>query len=267
MTRRQVLAAGALVSANFALAAPELLTDEQQEKSIADYFWELFQRDELRHVLGVPMKEPRLNQAMREIARPLMGISTRSGLDWRIGIVDVSKVNALTWGGGCICMHRGLIRLCDSEVELASVIAHEVGHVQYRHAIRRIMAERLFEKIDPHFFEQTDEKMGNAIDARRFETAGLDLIYKTYKRKWEYEADAFSVRALAKTGYDLRGAHRFFEKLLAMKPAKAPLGSCLMASHPETRERIARTKGLVRRYGKQRARPDSDAFEYLKRQV
>ena len=49
-----------------------------------------------------------------------------------------------------------------------------------------------------------------------------------------------------------------------MEPAEAPLASCLMASHPETRERIARIEGLARRYGKQCVRPDSDAFEYLK---
>ena len=162
-------------------------------------------------------------------------------------------------------MLRGLIRFCDSEVELASVIAHEVGHIQYRHQIRRLMAMRLFENIDYRIFDMSPAEMQKAIREKRFEYVAPEVIYKSYTRNKEHEADAFSVRALAAAGYDLRGAHIFFEKLLSLKVGEAPLESCLMSTHPETRERVARVKGLAKRYGKQRARANSAAFEYLKR--
>lgn len=267
VTRREVIAAiGAMLSSGVSFAQG-LPTDEQQEKRVADYWWLKFQTGqfERRNQLYVPISDPRFNEAMQTIARPLISVSTRGGLDWRIGTADADEPNAFTWGGGTICMVRGLIRLCESEVELASVIAHEVGHVQYRHAIERFMAMRLFESIDFGIFDMSREDLVTAIRERRLEAVAPEVIFQSYQRNKEHEADAFAVRALAAAGYDLRGAATLFEKFLAMEPKDAPLESCLMSTHPETRERVARIKGLSRRYGKQRARPNSAAFDYLKR--
>lgn len=267
LTRREVLTAIAALTSSGLVSAQGLFTDEQKEKAVADYWWlrfhqGLFTRNDESYL---PIDEPRFNQAMQEIARPLMAKSTRGGLDWRIGTADADEINAFTVGGGVICMLRGLIRFCDSEVELASVIAHEVGHIQYRHAIEHYMAARLFENIDHRVLDMSPAEMQKAIREKRFEYVAPEVIYKSYTRNKEHEADAFSVRALAAAGYDLRGAHIFFEKLLSLEVGEAPLESCLMSTHPETRERVARVKGLAKRYGKQRARANSAAFEYLKR--
>jgi predicted Zn-dependent protease len=251
---------------SISMADTELVTSEQQEKLMADYFWHVFMQGKYESggAKYMPIDDATFNRAMRSIAEPLFKISTRSTLDWRIGTADIGTINAFTCGGGVICMLRGLVRVCDSEVELASVIAHEIGHVEHRHAIERMMANTLFRSIDHRLLERKSEAVSSSIVAKQFEQVAPEIIYAAYERLKEHEADAFCVRVLAKAGYDMRLAHSLFEKLLDSKPGKVPLESCLMASHPDMRERIARIKGLSKRYGKQRGRPDSDAFKYLK---
>ncbi len=264
--RRLLLAASSLLMPGISMAATELMTSEQQEKLMADYFWRVFMKGEFERgdTKYSPIDDATFNRAMRSIAEPLFTSSTRSTLDWRIGTADVGAINAFTVGGGVVCMLRGLVRACESEVELASVIAHEVGHVEHRHAIERMMAQELFRSIDHNLLNRQSKAVSDSIVAKQFDQVAPEIIYTAYARLKEHEADAFSVRALARTGYDMRLAHSFFEKLLALEPGKVPLQSCLMSTHPETRERIARIKGLSKRYGKQRSRPDSDAFRYLK---
>jgi predicted Zn-dependent protease len=266
-TRRHFLqAASGLLIPGISMADTGLVTAEQQEKLMADHFWRVFMQGNYENggAKYIPNDDATFNRAMRSIAEPLFATSSRSALDWRIGTADIDAINAFTVGGGVICMLRGLVHACDSEVELASVIAHEVGHVEHRHTIERMMTNVLFRSIDHRLLESESEAVRNSIVAKQFELVAPEILYAAYERLKEHEADAYSVRALARTGYDMRLAHSFSEKLLALRPGKVTLQSCLMTSHPDTRERIARIKGLSKRYGKQRSRPDSDAFKYLK---
>jgi len=43
--------------------------------------------------------------------------------------------------GLCLCQHR-LAKLADNEAELASVIAHEIGHIASRHAVEQMRKQQ-----------------------------------------------------------------------------------------------------------------------------
>lgn len=267
LRRRDLLAAAiGLLSPGYVLAQPDLKGPDEIERILADEFWVRFQRREPQGngELYVPVDDATFNRAMNDIAAPLLGMSTRSALDWRIGTADVNTINAFTPGGGVVCMLRGLVRFCDTETQLASVIAHEAGHVEHRHRIKSIMASSLFAEIDHDLLSKNSPEFRQSFVLNQYEAVAPELIYIAHSRLREHEADAFSVRALAAVGYDMRQSHSLFEKLLATEPGKVPFNSCLVSTHPLTEERIARIKGLSRRYGKQRPRPDSDAFRYLK---
>src|SRR5690349_8532663 len=52
-------------------------------------------------------------------------------------IIDDDTINAFTLPGGHVFVNSGLIRVADSEAELAGAMAHEIGHVAARHSTRQ----------------------------------------------------------------------------------------------------------------------------------
>src|SRR5580692_11881289 len=52
-------------------------------------------------------------------------------------IIDSAAVNAFTLPGGFVFVNSGLIRLAQTEAELAGALAHEIGHVAARHSTRQ----------------------------------------------------------------------------------------------------------------------------------
>src|ERR1700733_7988554 len=55
-----------------------------------------------------------------------------------VKVIDDDVVNAFTLPGGFLFVNTGLIRLSESESELASAISHELGHVAARHYVRQV---------------------------------------------------------------------------------------------------------------------------------
>src|SRR5712692_8418611 len=53
-------------------------------------------------------------------------------------IIDSDSVNAFTLPGGYIFVNSGLIRVAETEAELAGAIAHEIAHVAARHSTRQM---------------------------------------------------------------------------------------------------------------------------------
>src|SRR4030042_1477289 len=58
-------------------------------------------------------------------------------------VLDTEEVNALSAPGGFIFISKGLIRRCKNEEMLASILAHEVGHVCAKHGLQAIKKSRL----------------------------------------------------------------------------------------------------------------------------
>src|SRR5260370_30074391 len=52
-------------------------------------------------------------------------------------IIDSDSVNAFTLPGGHVFVNSGLIRVAETEAELAGAVAHEIAHVAARHITRR----------------------------------------------------------------------------------------------------------------------------------
>lgn len=238
-----------------------------QEQWLADGEWQNYLKAKLDYsgIIVGPHSDSEYIRAMREIAEPIMQINTRLGLDWRVGVIERDDiVNACTYGGGVIFMFSGIVQLCQTETELATVIAHEVGHVEYRHTIQRLMAIDLFRKSG--FQPGQDKKaIAKQVFLNRYDHVAPELAWSSYRRLAEFEADAHSVKALAETNYDVALAHNLFERLMLKFPQSENTDNCLISSHPLSKERIARIRGLARRHGKYRGRPrHSEAFQYMK---
>jgi len=115
-------------------------------------------------------------------------------------VLDSAEINALAAPGGFIFITKGLLAQCRDEEMLASVLAHEVGHVNGKHGLHAIKQSRLIDafkvlgaqaaaKYSPAEVGQLTDLFQGALS----DIAG-QLIEKGYDRKLEYEADAYSVK-------------------------------------------------------------------------
>ena len=156
-----------------------------------------------------------------------------------ISVIDDDVVNAFTLPGGYLFINTGLIRLSESESELASAISHELGHVAARHYVRQASRNNLINGATvPLIF------LGGipGIAARELATIGLPMGMFKFSRDFETEADMLGIQYLYKSGYDPTAAVDMFERVDATQQQHPGAVSQLFNTHPLTTDRIARTQ-------------------------
>ena len=158
----------------------------------------------------------------------------------KVHIYEIEPVNGLAAPDGRIFITRGFYnKFRQGEVtaeEMASVIAHELGHVALGHARRRM--------ID--FSGQNALRAALAMVLSRFlPGVGLwianmltSMLAAKLSRSDEYEADEYASALLVKAGIGTGPQKSLFGKLEALTNARGSAPAWLL-SHPKTPERIA----------------------------
>ena len=153
-------------------------------------------------------------------------------------------VNAFALPGGFVGVHTGLINTAETESELASVLAHELGHVSQRHLARMLTQQQQMQM--PMMValaaalllgrSRPDLAIGAAAAAQG---AGIQTQL-SYSRDFEREADRIGLQTLEDAGFDVRAMAAFFEKL--QRSTRVSDDGTLpgyLRTHPITSERIA----------------------------
>ena len=112
-------------------------------------------------------------------------------------LVNSDVVNAFAVPGCYIYVTRGLMGVVNSEAELASVLAHEVGHIVAAHN-RRQQQRSLLRSLGVWAVGA----ITGSEDLTRIAGRAAEFFTLRYSRKQEYEADDLGIRYLAAAGYD-----------------------------------------------------------------
>lgn len=207
--------------------------------------------------LSVWRTQKELDRKSTELADPrLKRLTDRlaEALDVRrvpVHIYEVDPVNGLAAPDGRIFITRGFYRKFQSgEVtgeEMASVIAHELGHVALGHARRRM--------ID--FSGQNALRTALMMVLGRYipfigpmiAGALASLLAARLSRQDEYEADAYAAALLTKAGIGITHQKSLFQKLEALTDSRGGMAPAWLMSHPKTDERIAALEKLEADWG------------------
>ncbi len=158
----------------------------------------------------------------------------------KVHIYEIEPVNGLAAPDGRIFITRGFFNKYRAgqvtAAELASVIAHELGHVALGHSRRRM--------ID--FSGQNAMRTAIAMILNRFlpgigmfiANALMSLLAARISRSDEYEADAYATALLMKSGIGAAPQISLFHKLENLTGANGAKQPAWMLSHPVTAERI-----------------------------
>ncbi len=159
----------------------------------------------------------------------------------RVFIYEIAPINGLAAPDGRIFITRGFYeRYLAGEVtgeELASVIAHELGHVALGHSRRRM--------ID--FSSQNAIRVALAAMLNRFLPgvgawiAGMltSLLAARLSRQDEFEADAYASALLTKSGIGTAAQKSLFAKLEHLTGGLGSGTPAWLLSHPKTEARVA----------------------------
>ena len=159
----------------------------------------------------------------------------------RVFVYEIPQINGLAAPDGRIFITRGFLQKFRSgEVtgeEIASVIAHEMGHVALGHSRRRMIdfsgqnaLRMLLMGILGRFIPVIGPWLANTL---------LSLLAAKLSRRDEYEADAYATALLLKAGVGADPQISLFQKLERLSGGNANQIPAWLLSHPKAEERIA----------------------------
>ncbi len=146
---------------------------------------------------------------------------------------DTIGPNALALPGGTIVFTDQLVRLARHDEELVGVLAHEIGHVVHRHAMRRSIQASTMGLVAAMIVGDVSS-VSSAVTA-----LPLILTELGYSRDFEREADRHAVETLRAHGLD---PSRLAEMLERLDDSGDETGSYL-STHPPTPERVRAIRG------------------------
>jgi predicted Zn-dependent protease len=162
-------------------------------------------------------------------------------------IPNRSVINAFSLPGGAVYVEEGLLDLMTSEDQLASVIGHEIEHIDHYHCAERVQVEAQLRNL----------KLGVIGELVQIP---ISVWEAGYNKDEELEADREGIRLAVLGGYSPFGAVSLFEKFAklnreyvihAQSPEEELSELAIQSlegyfrSHPQPSERLAQANILI----------------------
>lgn len=169
---------------------------------------------------------PQINRYVEQIGQRLVAQSDRPNLPYTFQIVEDDSINAFATMGGFVYVHTGLMKVAENEAELASVIAHEIGHITGRHAVEQMRQQAIAQGV----------LTATGLDNRRAVQIGVELaLRRPNSREDEFEADSLGLAMHHQAGYAPSAVVSFMQKLQQQQGRNLP---SFLSTHPATDDRV-----------------------------
>ncbi len=175
------------------------------------------------------------------VARTGKGLAAgthRPQMPYRFEVVNANYVNAYAFPGGTIAATRGILLKIDNEAELASLLGHELGHVNARHTAQQMSKAALSQTLvggASALAGGYSQALGDLTG--QLGAVGAGALLASYSRDNEREADDLGLRYMAAAGYSPDGFEDLMDMLRNLNRHKASAVELLFATHPMSEER------------------------------
>lgn len=146
----------------------------------------------------------RTQKYVDNIGQKLVANSDSRNIPYTFQVVVSDAVNAFATPGGYVYVTTGLLEEADNEAQLASVIAHEIAHINERHSIKALKQAVLAQGI-----AETAGVSTSTLAQIGYQLA-IDL---PQSRQYEYEADRLGLEILQQAGYPPMAFVNFLKQL------------------------------------------------------
>jgi len=198
------------------------------------------------------LDDEELTAHVNEIGQKIVAASGNPrGYQFRFFIVNDATPNAFTVGGGYVYVTTGLLRIIESEDELAVILGHEVGHNNERHVMRTGMGSKaaifwtvfltaasqaasiyagdvMLKNLPSELYNPGGQLLvtmvGNAASMITSDVgqAVLATVYKGRSESEEFKSDELGVRYAHKANYKVEAFETVFDRLRKLSNAEMP---------------------------------------------
>ena len=195
----------------------------EKEKQIGDLIFE-YQLEENPEFHIV--EDPFLDSVVSVISNRLIAEIDEPLFNYEFYVVSSEQVNAFTIPGGRIFIYTGLLTTAENAEEVASVLAHELGHAEERHVMNKLAKEIGLSVIlsdDGFVLGQISKTLGSS----------------KFDRIQEKKADDFGLQLMEESGIDPRHFGSFMMKMRELEQLDSELFE-LVSTHPASEKRSKR---------------------------
>ena len=204
------------------------------------------------------LKDEHLTEQVAAIGNQLVAVSARPTLPFTFKVLNTSEVNAFAGPGGFVYVTVGLLDMLEKKDELASVLAHEIGHVCERHSVRSYYNAQKMQNVLTLFdiaamvagIPPVASVGGDMVGDFSRIVANLTamIIAQGYSRSWETKADELALSYCSRADYDPHSFVTVLERFRTMEEEKGEkVKITLLSSHPQTEDRIKHIQSLIDR--------------------
>ncbi|MBP7551930.1 MAG: M48 family metalloprotease [Spirochaetes bacterium] len=183
------------------------------------------------------LKNEEATSYLNKLGKSLALYTERQEIEYFFAILNTDQINAYSLPGGYILISKGTINSIDNQSALLGVLAHELGHINKKHILKRVKVE-----VRYNFFEmlariisgprQVITNIANQISDQIEE----ELFIKGLDSEDEFEADRYALDLLQSLNINARAYIDYLASLSNYPDVKALEN--LDATHPKTEERI-----------------------------
>ncbi len=170
----------------------------------------------------------------------------RPEIKYYFAIIEADDINAYAIPGGFVFLTKGALKKAGSEAVLLGILAHEIGHINERHAVKALKIR------SSSILFQASGALGGAQTYLGFLEStvgkGMDLLFKKgLNQEDEFAADSYAATFLSSQGIDPKPFTDFL-KVLNADP-QLPI-SVLRKTHPPLNARIQKLENFQKQMGK-----------------
>ncbi|MDB5507407.1 MAG: family metallopeptidase [Devosia sp.] len=184
-------------------------------------------REQGTFVVCDPNPQSVANRALARFGQEVLA-DTNSPFNLSITVVKSEIANAFALPGGRTYIFSALMDTVKSPDEFAGVVAHEIGHVVYRHGFEQIIATAGTGALVGFIL---GDMTGLSVAAG----LGSALIDTRFSRQHERQADEFSAAAALRLGFSPHALGDLLDRIAADDDMTKALA--LLSTHPLTEER------------------------------
>ena len=197
---------------------------------------------------GVVSRDPAMNARLQRVGRRIAKVAEPDmpgPVQWEFVVFeDDGQLNAFAMPGGKVAVYSGLLKLLETDDELAAVIGHEVAHVVAGHSNERVSQQMVAAggaavlQVGSSYYDLSRGERALLLSA--FGAGATVGVLLPFSRTHELEADEIGLLYAARAGYNPMAAVKFWERLSAEKTGGAPPE--LLSTHPADSRRINQIK-------------------------
>ena len=243
MTRREFLWLSSMIAGGFMIGcATDPVTGKQQFMLMSEE--EEIQIDKLYSPFQFSadygaVQDQKLNAYIDQVGKKLAARTHRPHMPYSFRVVNATYVNAYAFPGGSIATTRGILLKLDNEAELASLLGHELGHVNARHAAEQ-QSKGSFIQLGVALASIAATTQSKALGelTSQLGMLGAGALLSYYSRDNEREADALGMNYMVQGGYGSKGFVGLMDMLNNLSKRKLSSAELLFATHPMSDERF-----------------------------